>query len=452
MKIQFLGATETVTGSKFLISTKQTKLLVDCGLFQGYKNLRERNWQPFPFDVSSINAVVLTHAHLDHSGMIPLLYKYGYRGPVYCSEATFELCQLLLPDSGHIQEEEAKFRNKHKLTKHAPALPLYDLLTAKKSLKLFSTIPFNQHHKINDLVIELNPVGHILGAASVRVSNDEKSIIVSGDVGRPHEFVMREPQPLDTCDCLLIESTYGNRLHPQDDSKEVLAKIINKTVNRGGSLLIPSFAVGRAQTIMFLLSELIRENKIPKLPIFLDSPMAINASDIYCKFNYLHRLSPEQCVEMGALVEYTKDVESSKELMKINYPHIVISASGMATGGRVLHHLKHLLPDHRNTVLMVGYQAGGTRGRKLLNGDKTVKLFGVITEVKAQIVGIDTISAHGDYNEIINWLKQSKNLHPKQVFIVHGEPDAADEFRLHLKDDLSWNATVPEYLSEHEIL
>ena len=451
MKIKFLGATGTVTGSKYLISTEKAKVLVDCGLFQGYKNLRERNWQTFPFDIESIDAVVLTHAHLDHSGMIPLLYKQGYRGPVYCSETTFELCKLLLPDSGHIQEEDAKFRNKHKSTKHHPALPLYDLETAVESLKLFAAVDFEKTINIGDLQVKLSPVGHILGAASVKVSHHQKSIIVSGDVGRPNELVMPAPKPLDACDCLLIESTYGDRLHEQGDAEEILTNIINKTIKAGGSILIPSFAVGRAQTIMFILSELIKSKKIPKLPIFLDSPMAINASNIYSKFNGLHRLSAQQCKEMGEVVEYSREVEASKALTDLTFPHIIISASGMATGGRVLHHLKRLLPDYRNTVIMVGYQAGGTRGRKLLNGCTSVRIFGQEVDVKASIKEIDTFSAHADYNEMIQWLKQSKDLKPKQIFIVHGEPEAADEFRLHLKDQLGWTATVPDYLSEYEV-
>ena len=451
MKVKFLGATGTVTGSNYLISTNQSKILVDCGLFQGYKNLRERNWEKFPFNIKSIDAVVLTHAHLDHSGMIPLLYQYGYRGPVYCTDTTYELCKLLLPDSGHIQEEDARFRNKHKTSKHSPALPLYTLKTARESLDLFSTIDFEQEIGIKDIQIKLRSVGHILGAASVKISNNQKSIIISGDVGRPNEAVMPVPKALDTCDCLLIESTYGNRLHEHDDSNDKLAHIINETVKRGGSILIPSFAVGRAQTIMFLLSELIKAERIPKLPIFLDSPMAINASDIYCQFNAQHRLTTQQCKEMGNLVEYTRSVEASKEIANMSFPHIIISASGMATGGRVLHHLRRFLPNYRNTILLVGYQAGGTRGRKLLNGDQKVKIFGQNVDVKADIKEISTFSAHADYNELIQWLKLNKNLAPKKVFIVHGEPDASDEFRLHLKDHLGWTATAPEYLSEHTI-
>jgi len=452
MKIQFLGATGTVTGSKYLLTTSQSKIVIDCGLFQGYKKLRERNWAGLPFEVSQIDAVVLTHGHLDHSGMIPLLYKNGYRGPIYCSDATFELCKLLLPDSGYLQEEEAKYRNKHKRTKHKPALPLYDLKTARNSLSLFAPVKYHVVIKVKDTEIKLSPVGHILGAASIKVTHDNKSLIVSGDVGRPHELVMYAPEPLEKCDYLLLESTYGNRLHKvEEDAAAVLTNTINKTVAQGGSILIPSFAIGRAQTIMFILSELIRTKKIAKIPIYLDSPMAINASSIYHKYNTEHRLSEEQFRYINDLVEYTKSVDESKGIAFVKYPHIIISASGMATGGRVLHHLKQLLPDYRNTIVFVGYQAGGTRGRKLLDKPNKVRVFGRDVKVKADVLEISSFSAHADYNEMIDWLKQAKIPAPKKVFIVHGEPDASDELRLHLKDQLDWDSTVPDYKGEYQL-
>jgi metallo-beta-lactamase family protein len=452
MKIKFLGATGTVTGSKYLLTTNGAKILIDCGLFQGYKNLRERNWMPFPFDVKSIDAVILTHAHLDHSGMIPILYKNGYRGPVYCSAATSKLCGLLLPDSGHLQEEEAKFRNKHKQTKHSPALPLYDSKTARDCLVLFKPISYHTLTTIKDVQFNLSPVGHILGAASIRVICENKSLAFSGDVGRPSDLVMYDPEPLKNSDYLFIESTYGNRLHESEvQGADILETTINKTIALGGSILIPSFAIGRAQTIMFVLSELIKSKKIPKIPIFLDSPMAINVSIIYDEFNNEHRISAKQFNEINKLVEYTNTVDQSKAIALMKYPHIIISASGMATGGRVLHHLKQLLPDYRNTVVFVGYQAGGTRGRKLLDKAKVVRVFGKDIEVKANIVEVPSYSAHADYKEIITWLKQSKITKPKKVFVVHGEPDASDEFRLHLKDQFAWDALVPDYLGEYEL-
>jgi len=451
MKIKFLGATGTVTGSKYLITTEQSHLLVDCGLFQGYKNLRERNREPFAFDVASIDAVALTHAHLDHSGMIPLLYKNGYRSPVYCSQATFELCKLLLPDSGYLQEEEARFRNKHKLTRHEPALPLYDLKDAKASLSLFRPVEFSETVVVKDLTLSFDSVGHILGASRISLSDGHKKVIVSGDVGRTNDPVMYPPKPLADCDVLLLESTYGNRLHDPAKTEETLAQIVNDTAANGGSILIPSFAIGRAQSLTFVLSELIKTKKIPKLPIFLDSPMAISASDIYCRFNREHRLSDQQCEQMCELVEYTKEVEQSKQLAKIKYPHIIISASGMATGGRVLHHLNRFLPDHKNTVVFAGYQAGGTRGQKLVNGHSSVKIFGREVGVQANIRELTGFSAHADYQEMIDWIKNSNISEPKRTFIVHGEADASDEFRLHLRDQLGWQAVVPDYKNEYKI-
>jgi metallo-beta-lactamase family protein len=451
MKLKFLGATGTVTGSKYLITSAKSKILIDFGLFQGYKNVRERNWAPLPFDVSTIDAVFLTHAHLDHSGMIPLLYKNGYRGKIYCSSATFELCKLLLPDSGYLQEEQARYRNKHKLTKHNPALPLYGLKTAQDSLSLFTPIDFNSSVTVNDIKVDLSPVGHILGAASIKVICENKTLIISGDVGRPNELVMYAPKPLEACDYLLIESTYGDRLHETEDASKILSTIINKTISKGGSILIPSFAIGRAQTVMFILSELIKNKTIPKISIFLNSPMAINASDIYHRFNGEHRLSDEQFHAIDDLVEYTRTVDESKAIEFIKFPHIIISASGMATGGRVLHHLKHLLPNYRNAVIFVGYQASGTRGHKLLKKPKLIRIFGRDIDVKADISEISSFSAHADYSEMIHWLKKSKISNPKKVFIVHGEPEAADEFRLHIKDELGWNATVPDYLSEYDL-
>jgi metallo-beta-lactamase family protein len=451
MKIKFIGATGTVTGSKYLVETQNTKILIDCGLFQGYKNLRDRNWKPFPFEVSSIDAVFLTHAHLDHSGMIPLLYKNGYRGPVHCSRATFELCKLLLQDSGHLQDEEARFRNKHKMSKHSPALPLYGIDEAKACLSLFAPVGFGEKITAKDFDVEFSPVGHILGASSIRITNDDTSVVFTGDVGRPNDLIMYPPTPLKSCDYLIIESTYGNRLHDIQDPVAKLESIVKKTVAKGGAVLIPSFAVGRSQSIMFVLSELMKANRIPNLPIFLDSPMAINASGIYCHFNDEHRLDKSQCNLMCEHVEYTRSVDESKNIATIKYPHIIISASGMATGGRVLHHLTRLIQDHRNTIVFAGYQAGGTRGQKLTSGSKKIRIFGKDIDVEAEIDTIPGFSAHADYNEMIRWLKQSNNLAPKHVFVTHGEEEAADAFRLHLKDAFNWDVSVPDYLEEFQI-
>lgn len=445
MNITFYGATGTVTGSKYLLETNNTKLLVDCGLFQGYKNLRQRNWKPLPFDINTIDAVLLTHAHLDHSGMIPLLYKEGYRGPIYSTYATYELCKLLLPDSGHLQEEEAKFRNKHGLSKHEVAEPLYDLKTAQESLSLFKPVAFDQELSINDSIFTFRSAGHILGAATVRVESANKSIIFTGDVGRPNDLVMYPPKSIASPDYLVIESTYGNRLHDKHDPVNALEDIIKQTIAKGGSILIPSFAVGRSQSIMFVLSQLIQAKRIPALPIFLDSPMAINASDIYCDFSIEHRLKSNQCRQMCDHVKYTRSVDESKALANINYPHIIISASGMATGGRVLHHLKRMVTNHRNSIVFAGYQAGGTRGQKLLQGSSAIRIFGQDFDVKASIHKLPGFSAHADYSEMVSWLRETQDFHPKKVFVVHGEPDAADEFRIHLQDEFNWDVSVPDY-------
>lgn len=451
MNITFYGATGIVTGSKHLIETKGAKLLIDCGLFQGYKNLRQRNWKPFPFDPKSIDAVLLTHAHLDHSGMIPLLYKEGYRGPVYSTYATYELCKLLLPDSGHLQEEEAKFRNKRGLTKHEIAKPLYDLKTAQESLSLFKPCAFDQKLVINDSNITFSPAGHILGAATIRVESENKSIVFTGDLGRPNDLVMYPPKNLIPSDYLVIESTYGNRLHDKHDPESVIENIITQTIGKGGSVLIPSFAVGRSQSIMFVLSQLILAKRIPQIPIFLDSPMAINASDIYCDFSLEHRLNKNDCHQMCDHVTYTRSVDESKAIANSNFPKIIISASGMATGGRVLHHLKRMVSDYRNSVVFAGYQAGGTRGQKLLQGKSSIRIFGEDIAVKASISKIPGFSAHADYSEMIELLKQSTDFQPKKVFVVHGEEDAADEFRLHLEGEFNWDVSVPEYKDSFEL-
>lgn len=452
MNITFYGATATVTGSKYLLETNESRFLIDCGMFQGYKNLRNRNWSPLPFNINTIDAVFLTHAHLDHSGMIPILYKGGYRGPVYSTFATFELCKLLLPDSGHLQEEEARFRNKHGLTKHEVAKPLYDLKTAQESLSLFKPVPFDQSFQIKDSMVSFYPAGHILGAASVRMSSANKSIVFTGDVGRPNDLLMYPPSPIVPSDYLVIESTYGNRLHDKNEPAKVLEDIINNTSSKGGSILIPSFAVGRAQTIMYVISQLIKDKRIPSIPVFLDSPMAINTSDIYCDFSIEHRLNSSQCRQMCSDVKFTRSVEESKSLSKISYPHIIISASGMATGGRVLHHLKRMVSDHRNAIVFAGYQAGGTRGHKLLRGATSIRIFGQDYEVKAEVLTIPGFSAHADYSEMLEWLQDSQNFHPKKVFVTHGDSDAADDFRMHLHNEFKWDVCVPDYKDQFELL
>ena len=447
MKITFLGGTETVTGSKYLIETKSTKVLIDCGLYQGYKNLRERNWQPLPFDLSSLDAIFLTHAHIDHSGYIPLLYKQGYRGPIFTHHATKELCKILLIDSGHIQEADARFYKKYKLSKHAVPLPLYDKATAESSMALFKSVDYLETFSVGDIKAHLQSAGHILGAASIIVKAEGKTVGFSGDVGRPDDFFMKPADPLPELDLLLLESTYGNRRHKDSDPFQQLADIINETVKEGGTLLIPSFAVGRAQALQHMLASLMKEKRIPKLPIYLDSPMAISVSDIYCRYQDELRLDKQDCINMSETTTYTREVEESKAIASQQYPHIIIAGSGMATGGRILHHFKRLLSNYRTRVLFTGYQAGGTRGAKMLDGTEDVKIHGQWIRVKAKVEVLDGLSGHADYMDIANWLKQSSLRSNMPIQLVHGDPSALEGMRDHLRKTTSFEVEIATYKS-----
>ncbi|EKD41979.1 MAG: hypothetical protein ACD_73C00410G0001 [uncultured bacterium] len=453
MKITFLGGAQTVTGSKYLLEAAGKRILVDCGLFQGLKELRLRNWDKPPFDIHSIDAVVLTHAHIDHSGYLPILYQKGYRGPVYSTQSTFELCRILLPDSGYLHEEEARFANKHGFSKHKPALPLYTEQEARDCLPLFKPQIYNQVFSIGEhLKISFSPAGHILGSACVSIFDGHKTIVFSGDVGRLHDTIMKPPQSLGRADYLLVESTYGNRLHDKTDPKIKLAEIILRTINKKGVLLIPSFAVGRAQTILHLISELRLEKKIPKIPVYLNSPMAIKATDIYCGQNGLdeQHLSKDDCELMFNIVDFVKTAEESKALNEKEGPMILISASGMATGGRILHHLKAFVGDEKNCVLFMGFQAAGTRGEAMLSGVDRIKIHGQYYPVRAEVSCIDTLSAHADYAEMMEWLKKIKQA-PQKTFIVHGEPAAQDHLRRHIIDELGWPVEIPHYLDTVEL-
>jgi len=446
--LTFLGAAGTVTGSKYLIANGKQRILLDCGLFQGLKKNRERNWEEPPVDPKTIDAVVLTHAHIDHSGYLPVLVKKGYRGPIYCTTATKELCNILLPDSGYLQEEEARYLNKERATKHEPALPLYTEKEAEASLKFLKTVPFDTDVDLgNGLHFRYTRAGHILGSACVHVTSGGKTLVFSGDVGRPDGPVMKAPEPIEHADFLVIESTYGNRLHAQEDVADLLADVVRRTTERQGTLVIPSFAVGRTQAILHIFSELLAQGRIPHVPIYLNSPMAIDATEIYCAHAGEHRLSERECREMFAVAEMVRSPEASKALNSTDGPAIIISASGMATGGRVVHHLKTLLPDPNNTVLFVGFQAPGTRGEQMLSGAGEIKIHGQLVPVRAEIVVMHGLSAHADYAELIGWLRSVKEP-PRRVFITHGEPAAADAFRVHLREQLGWRGEVPEYLEK----
>lgn len=446
MEITFLGATGTVTGSKYLVSAGDKKILVDCGLFQGYKQLRLRNRAPLSVNPQQINAVILTHAHLDHSGYLPLLVKNGFAGKVYCSEATRDLCAILLPDSGHLQEEEAKYANRHGYSKHAPALPLYTRDDAEQALKRFAPIDFARDVDLGGgLTLHLLPAGHMLGSSLVRLHYNDQTLLFTGDLGRSNDIITIAPTEVTRADYLVVESTYGDRRHDPADPQQRLAEVINRTAARGGAVIVPAFAVGRAQSLMYLIHLLKAARAIPDLPVFLNSPMAVDATRVYHNHPGEHRLTPTECDAMSAVAKIIFSAEESKALNLRKGPMIIISASGMATGGRVVHHLKAFAPDPKNTILFAGFQAGGTRGAAMLNGAEAVKIHGQYVPVRAEIVSIDNLSAHADYAEILAWLKHFE-APPRLTFITHGEPQAADALRHRIEETLGWRTRVPEYL------
>ena len=445
VKLTFLGGVGTVTGSKYLVDTGEARILVDCGLFQGYKQLRLRNWKPLPVDPASIDAVVLTHAHIDHSGYLPVLVKNGFRGKIHCTEATFDLCAILLPDSAYLQEREAERANRYGYSKHKPALPLYEQQDVEKTLELFETAPFDVPANVaKGVSATFRLAGHILGAAIVELQTPTQKIVFSGDLGRPNDPIMYDPATIRQADYLLVESTYGNRQHGERNAQDALADIINRTAKRGGTVLIPSFAVGRAQTLLYHLHELKAAGRIPDLPVYLDSPMAIDATELFCKHAYCHKLSRTQSLNACHVAKYVHDSEDSKALDYDQMPKIIIAASGMATGGRVLHHLKFYVPDARNSVLFAGFQAGGTRGAAMVAGIDRIKIHGEYHDVRAEVATLHMLSAHADADEIMQWLGGFESP-PKETFIVHGEPDAADILRHRIEEELGWSVVVPEH-------
>lgn len=451
MKITFLGAAGNVTGSKYLISHNNKNILVDCGLFQGNKDVRILNWSKLQIDPKNIDAVILTHAHIDHSGYIPLLVKNGFRGKIFCSEATFDLCKILLPDSGYLNEEDARNANKYNYSKHKPALPLYTQNDALESLGFFETLSFEKEHLFDkDFSFILSQAGHILGASCVNIFYDNKNILFSGDLGRPNDPIMKDPTVMHYADYLLIESTYGNRLHEKIDPEEVLKEVINKTAANGGKVIIPAFAVGRAQSIMYHLYRLKEKNAIPNIPIFLDSPMAIDASDLLIKYANEHRLSKELSSKICKVAKYVRTAEESKTLNENKVPMIIISASGMAEGGRILHHLKYNISEYQNTILFTGFQVEGTRGEKILSGVPETKIHGINYPIRANIVNLGSMSAHSDYSEILSWLKNFKQP-PKKTFITHGSQKSAAALKEKIIQELGWNVTIAEYLKSEEL-
>jgi metallo-beta-lactamase family protein len=445
MHLTFLGGAGTVTGSKYLLETGDQRVLVDCGLFQGLKQLRLRNRTPFPIPPARIDAVVLTHAHIDHSGYLPLLVKEGFSGPIYSTPATADLCAILLPDSGHLQEEEADVANRYGYSKHHPALPLYTREDAVMCLENFEVVDFARDFPaLPGLNLRFARSGHMLGSALVHLAGRDGSILFSGDLGRPNEPFLLPLEPAEPADHLVVESTYGDRLHSVADPAAVLANVVTRTAARGGTVIVPAFAVGRAQTILLLLYQLQQENRIPRIPIFLDSPMASRATEVYRRHAHETRLGEDLCRAVCDFPAFVESVADSKKIDRMSVPRVIISASGMATGGRVVHHLKALASDERNTILFAGYQAVGTRGASIVAGAQSVKIHGGYVPIRAEVVSLDTISAHADYAEILDWLASFVKP-PRQTFVTHGEPVAADALRLRIGESLGWDCTVPEH-------
>jgi metallo-beta-lactamase family protein len=441
--LSFLGAVDTVTGSRYLVTEGQSRVLVDCGLFQGPKKLRERNWRPLPFEAASLTAVVLTHAHIDHTGYLPRLRNEGYRGPVYCTRGTRDLLALLLPDSGYLQEEEARHANQGGYARHHPALPLYTRRDGEAVLE--QLVPIDFHARFTPapgITASFRRAGHIVGSASVALVAGKTRLTFSGDVGRPVDPIMVPPEPLEPTDYLVVESTYGDRKHP-GEVVDALVPILVDTIEKRGVVVVPSFAVGRAQHLLYLISRLRAAGRIPECPVFLDSPMAIDATNLLRRHVGDHRLSAAECADLCRVARYAPTAEDSMAIDRASGPMIVIAASGMCTGGRVLHHLQRFLPDQRSTILFVGYQASGTRGRSLIEGAEELKLLGQYVPVRARIAHLDGLSAHADGGELIDWLGAAK-LSPRGVFVTHGEPAASDVLRRRLHETFGWSARVPE--------
>lgn len=452
VRITFLGATSTVTGSRFLVSSQNSKILVDAGLFQGLREVRQKNWDPFPVDPTTIDAVVLTHAHLDHCGYLPLLVRQGFKNHIFATDYTVKLAEVILRDSAHLQMEDAEFAARKGFSKHPVPLPLYNINDVEKTLKHFSLGDFRKKIKLTvDASVTFFPSGHILGSAFILLEIDGKSLLFTGDMGRNNHPLLSDPDkpPQIPLDALITESTYGNRVH--ETPLDSFATEINKAIQRGGSILIPAFAVDRTEVILMTLRELIGKKEIPNIPIFVDSPMALTALDFYreavkkdapeLRAGVSEKWQSADPFDPGNLHQM-RSAEESKSLNELDQSSIIISASGMGTGGRVVHHLANMLPNPKNTVILVGYQAAGSRGRSLEEGKREIKMYGKLVPVKAKVVKVESFSVHADADELIAWLRQ--NPKPKQAFVVHGEPDAQDALAIRLRTELGWQAHIPK--------
>ncbi len=452
MRITFLGASGTVTGSKYLIEVQNKKILVDCGLFQGLKELRLLNWQAPEFDPQAIDAVLLTHGHLDHTGYLPRLVKLGFKGKIFATSPTVKIAEIILKDSARIQEEEAEKANREGYSKHKPAQPLYDLDDVERTMKLFCTIAEGEWHDIENVFracFKYN--GHILGSTFIQLEAAGKTLVFSGDVGRKHDMLLYPPKKPDKADVLLIESTYGGRTHPAEETiPPELAEIINETIGRGGTLFIPSFAVERTQLLMLIIWRLLKDKKIQKVPMIMDSPMGANVLELFHHSKDWHKLKAEECNQMCSHFRIVSSYEETLQLRMDKKPKIVIAGSGMVTGGRILSYLEIRAANENDTLLFVGYQAEGTRGRKLLEGEKEIKIYGKTIPFRMQIKKIEGLSAHADQNDLLDWLSDLKQK-PSNIFIVHGEEEEAVAFKQKLKEVKQWEADIPKLYQSFEI-
>jgi metallo-beta-lactamase family protein len=452
--VKFLGATGTVTGSRFLLTIGDSRILFDCGLFQGLKELRLRNWETFPIDPSTIDAVVISHAHIDHTGYLPKIVKEGFNGPIYCTRPTADLMEIMLLDSAKLQEEEASFAHRKGYSKHATPLPLYGTEDAKNVFPLLKRYDYEEQIKITDQIeIVYRDAGHLLGSAItelyIKGDTQTKKIVFSGDLGRSHDVMLHPPASIDEADILFIESTYGNKDNPAGDAAGEIAKVVNETLQKKGVLLIPAFAVGRTQVLLYYLHTLMEEKRIPDVPVYIDSPMAISATYLYYKYPKYHkvqfnRTAFAQQLETNMLV-FVKTVEHSKTLNEIKTNAIIISSSGMMTGGRILHHLYHRLRNPQDTVLISGYQAEGTRGRKLVDKEPTIRIFGEDVPVNCRVVNMTSLSSHADREELFEWMGKFKRS-PKITFTVHGEGASIDVYSKAIRERMKWNVIQPVYL------
>lgn len=444
VKINFLGAAGVVTGSKFLIETSEQNIMVDCGMFQGIKELRELNWVDLPLDVKSVDVVLLTHGHLDHVGYLPRLFKQGFRGRIIGTAPTLAIAEIILKDSAKIHEEEADKANKEKYTKHNPALPFYSIKEAEETIKLFYVDIENKWiHLTEHIAYRFQYNGHIIGATFIELDINGKRFVFSGDIGRRNDVLLKDPKRPEWADYLFVESTYGNKLHPEEDVEDLLTAIINETIHKKGNLIIPSFAVERLQTLMYILWQLYNKRKIPNIPIFIDSPMGHNVLEVFKRFPKWHKLSTEEYYAMCDHVNIVESYRETWETIDDKRSKIVIAGSGMVTGGRVLTYLKQLIDEPSTTVLLVGYQAEGTRGRLLQEGAHEIRFFGKYYPVKATIKNIESLSAHADQEDLLNWMSNIKNI-PETVYLIHGEPIALDAFRVKIKDTYGWHVKIPK--------